>query len=170
MLVRCRLNRLSHVDQATGEPVRRYEHDHPGSLLHVDVKKLGNIPDGGGWRFVGRPAGWRNRAATTGKPKNAYSHPKMGHAFVHPVRDDHSRVGYAEVHDHETAATAVLRRAVAWFAARGVITALSTTATDLAADTRGVGIQLAQQVCRALGCPSLTAFSMTIKGTTPGLS
>jgi hypothetical protein len=48
VLVRCRLNRLSHLDQATGEPVRRYEHDHPGSLIHVDVKKLGNIPDGGG--------------------------------------------------------------------------------------------------------------------------
>src|SRR5690349_21819579 len=44
VLVRCRLNRLSHVDRATGEPVRRYEHDHPGSMLHVDVKKLGNIP------------------------------------------------------------------------------------------------------------------------------
>jgi hypothetical protein len=45
-----RLNRLSHVDRATGEPIRRYEHPHPGSLVHVDVKKLGNIPDGGGWR------------------------------------------------------------------------------------------------------------------------
>ena len=54
VLTRCRLNRLSHVDRATGEPVRRYEHPHPGAMLHVDVKKLGNIPDGGGWRFVGR--------------------------------------------------------------------------------------------------------------------
>ncbi len=43
VLLRCRLNRLSHVDRATGEPIRRYEHDTPGSLLHVDVKKLGNI-------------------------------------------------------------------------------------------------------------------------------
>ena len=42
------LNRLTHVDRATGEPIRRYEHDHPGAMLHVDVKKLGNIPDGGG--------------------------------------------------------------------------------------------------------------------------
>lgn len=124
VLVRCRLNRLSHVDRATGEPVRRYEHDHPGAMLHVDVKKLGNIPDGGGWRFVGRPQGGRHRAATPGKPRNAYSHPKMGHAFVHTVIDDHSRVAYAEVHDDETAvtATAVLRRAVTWFAARGVTT------------------------------------------------
>ena len=44
ILVDARLNRLSHVDRATGEPVRRYEHDHPGAMLHVDVKKLGNIP------------------------------------------------------------------------------------------------------------------------------
>ena len=57
VLVRCRINRLSHVDRATGEPIRRYEHPHPGSLIHVDVKKLGNIPDGGGWRYVGRRQG-----------------------------------------------------------------------------------------------------------------
>jgi hypothetical protein len=50
MLVRCRLNRLSHLDRATGEPISRYEHDHPGDLLHVDVQKLGRVPDGGGWR------------------------------------------------------------------------------------------------------------------------
>ena len=57
-----------------------------------------------------------------GKPKNAYHNPKMGTAFVHTVIDDHSRVAYAEIHDDETAATAtaVLRSAVAWFAARGV--------------------------------------------------
>ena len=122
VLVRCRLNRLTHVDRATGEPVRRYEHRHPGSLIHVDVKKLGNIPDGGGWRYVGRPQGDKHRAATPGKAKNAHHNPKMGHAYVHTVLDDHSRVGYAEVHDDETAltATAVLRRAVAWFASRGV--------------------------------------------------
>jgi transposase InsO family protein len=122
ILVRCRLNRLTHLDRATGEPVRRYEHPHPGSMLHVDVKKLGNIPDGGGWRYVGRQQGKKNRAATPGKRKNAHYNPKLGHAFVHTVIDDHSRVGYAEVHDDETAATAVavLRRAVAWFNQRGV--------------------------------------------------
>ena len=121
VLTRCRLNRLAHVDRATGEPVRRYEHERPGAMLHVDVKKLGNIPDGGGWRYVGRSQGNRNRAATGGKPKSIRYHPKMGHAFVHTVIDDHSRVAYAEVHDDETAATAVavLRRAVTWFAVRG---------------------------------------------------
>lgn len=50
-----RLNRLSGVDRATGEPIRRYEHDHPGPLVHVDVKKFGRMPDGGGWRYVGCP-------------------------------------------------------------------------------------------------------------------
>ena len=123
VLVRCRLNRLSHVDRATGEPIRRYEHDHPGSLIHVDVKKLGNVPDGGGWRYVGRAQGRRNKQATPGKPRNQWSQAKMGTAFVHTVLDDHSRVAYAEIHDDETAATAaaVLCRAVAWFAQRGVI-------------------------------------------------
>ena len=117
VLVRCRLNRLWHVDRRTGEPVRRYEHDRPGALLHVDVKKLGNIPDGGGWRFLGRAHGNRNRHR-----HSPGSSPKIGTAFVHTVIDDHSRVAYAEIHDDETAATAtaVLRRAVNWFTARGV--------------------------------------------------
>jgi transposase InsO family protein len=122
VLVRCRINRLTHVDRATGEPIRRYEHPYPGSLIHVDVKKLGNVPDGGGWRFVGRPQGLVNRRSTPGKAKSAHHNPKIGTAFVHTVLDDHSRVAYAEIHDDETAATAaeVLQRAVAWFAERGV--------------------------------------------------
>ena len=117
VLVRVRLNRLSHVDRRTGEPVRRYEHDRPGSLLHADVKKLGNIPDGGGWRYLGRAQGARNRHRHA-----PGQHPAVGTAFVHTVIDDHPRLAYAEIHDDETAATAatVLRRAVAWFAARGV--------------------------------------------------
>lgn len=122
VLVRCRLNRLSHVDVKTGEPARRYEHEYPGSMIHVDVKKLGNIPDGGGWRVVGRLQGERNRSATSGKERSKHRGVLMRHAFVHTVIDDHSRVAYAEIHDDETAATAigVLRRAVSWFADRGV--------------------------------------------------
>ncbi|PPG39580.1 IS481 family transposase [Pseudoclavibacter sp. RFBA6] len=122
VLVRARLNRLSHVDVRTGEPVRRYEHDHPGAMIHVDVKKLGNIPDGGGWRFVGRRQGDRNRAATPGKPRTANHERRIGTAFVHTVIDDHSRVAYAEIHDDEKAVTAigVLRRAASWFRDRGV--------------------------------------------------
>jgi transposase InsO family protein len=122
VLVRCGLNRLSHIDRATGEPIRRYEHECPGDLIHVDVKKLGNVPDGGGWRYVGRQAGLVNRAATPGKPRNQYRGVLMGTAFVHTVIDDHSRVAYAEIHDDERKETAalVLRNAVAWFSDRGV--------------------------------------------------
>ena len=105
ILTDAHLNRLSHVDRATGEPVRRYEHDHPGAMLHVDVKKLGNIPDGGGWRYVGRRQGEKNRAATPDKPRNKHYDPLMGKAYVHTVIDDHSRVAYAEIHDDETAIT-----------------------------------------------------------------
>jgi transposase InsO family protein len=124
VLVRCRLNRLSHVDRVTGEPARRYERSRPGELIHVDVTKFGNVPDGGGWRFVGIEQGWANRRATrerTGIKARKYQ-PKLGTCFVHTVIDDHSRVAYAECHDDETAATAVavLYRAVAWFAERGV--------------------------------------------------
>lgn len=122
ILQRCRLNRLSYTDRATGELVRRYEHDHPGDLLHVDVAKFGNIPDGDGWRFVGRQQSKRHRAATPGKPCNRHHHPKMGHCFVHTVIDDHSRIAYAEIYDDEKAITAigVLRRATAWFTERGI--------------------------------------------------
>ena len=122
VLRRCGISRLSQVDRATGEPVRRYEHAAPGELLHMDVKKLGNIPDGGGWRFVGRAQGAKHRQQTPGKPRSKHRQELMQHAFVHTVVDDHSRVAYAEIHDDETAQTAaaVLRRAVFWFAARGV--------------------------------------------------
>ena len=122
VLVRCRLNRLSHIDRVTGNPIRRYEHPYPGSMLHVDVTKLGNIPDGGGHRFVGRQQGNKNRAATAGKRRGIAGDPIVGKAFVHTVIDDHSRVAYAEIHDDEKAVTAiaVLRNAVAWFNARSI--------------------------------------------------
>jgi transposase InsO family protein len=124
VLVRCRLNRLTHIDRVTGQPARRYERARPGELIHVDVTKFGNIPDGGGWRYVGKTQGDHNRQATrdrTGITARKY-HPRVGTCFVHTVIDDYTRVAYAECHDDETAATAaaVLRRAVAWFAVRGV--------------------------------------------------
>ncbi len=122
ILTTVRLNRLAHVDRATGEPVRRYEYDYPGSLVHVDVKKLGNIPDGGGWRYVGRRQGQKNRSATPDKPRSKWHNLKLGYAFVHTVIDDHSRVAYTEVHDDESAITAVavLHGAVGWFSDRGI--------------------------------------------------
>lgn len=124
VLVRARINRLSHIDRVTGEPLRRYEHPHPGSLIHVDVTKFANIPDGGGWRYVGRAQGRHNGQATarrTGERGNLYR-PLIGTAFLHTVIDDHSRVAYVEICADEKAQTAiaVLQRAVAWFAERGV--------------------------------------------------
>jgi transposase InsO family protein len=124
VLVRCRINRLTHLDRVTGDPIRRYEHEHPGDLLHQDVKKLGKVPDGGGWRFVGKQQGDKNKARTAQRTgRSTTYHPIIGTCYLHTVIDDHSRVGYVEAHDDETAATAaaVLERAVAWFAERGVI-------------------------------------------------
>jgi len=122
VLTRCRLNRLRHLDVRTGEVVRRYEHEEPGDLIHVDVKKIGNIPDGGGHRYVGRIQGGKNRRATPGTARSRQRHELLGMAFVHTVIDDNSRVAYAEIHGDEKAETAVsvLLRAVSWFADRGV--------------------------------------------------
>lgn len=123
VLVRCRINRLCHIDRVTGEPLRRYEHLYPGSLIHVDVTKFGNVPDGGGWRYVGKQQGDRNKATTALRTgRTAKGNPRIGTAFVHAVIDDHSRVAYAETCTDEKASTAiaVLRRAIAWFNDHGV--------------------------------------------------
>jgi len=140
VLVRCRVNRLIHLDRATGEPIRRYEHERPGDMIHVDVKKLGKVPDGGGWRYVGRQQGKKNRCATvarTGAARSKWRNPVIGTCFLHTVIDDHSRVAYVEAHDDETkeTATEVLKNATAWFAERGVTSAGScpTTAAATAA-------------------------------------
>lgn len=124
VLVRCRINRLSRIDRVTGEPLRRYEHPYPGAMIHVDVTKFANIPDGGGWRYVGLEQGRKNKEATalrTGRRGKAYR-PAIGTAFVHTVIDDHSRTAYAEICTDEKAATAigVLQRAVTWYNDHGV--------------------------------------------------
>jgi transposase InsO family protein len=121
VLVREGLNRLSHVDRATGEPVRRYERNRPGELLHVDIKRLGAIPPGGGWRVHGRGHAERRHSLNRRIAKTRGTG-RAGYGYVHAAVDDHSRLAYAEIHDDETAATAVgfLRRAVAFFTAAGV--------------------------------------------------
>jgi transposase InsO family protein len=99
-------------DRATGQPVRRYERSRPGELVHIAVKKLGRIPDGGGHKVLGRAAGRANQDRRGG----------TGHACLHTAPDDHSRLAHTEDPPDETAATcaAFLRRATAWFAAQGV--------------------------------------------------
>jgi transposase InsO family protein len=107
VLVRRHLNRLSWMDRPTGLVIRRYEHEHPGDLVHVDVKKLGRIPDGGGWRIHGRP----------GHDKSG-----VGYDYIHSAVDDHSRLAYSEICGDERATTsaAFWTRASAFFAANGI--------------------------------------------------
>ena len=124
VLCRLGLNRLAWMDRATGIPVRRYEHAHPGSLVHVAIKKLGNIPAGGGHRVHGRQLGDRHRQADRSRGRfNAWHNPIRGYGFVHAAVDDHSRLAYVEVHPDELATTACgfWTRAQAWFAERGIL-------------------------------------------------
>lgn len=104
------LSRLSHTDRPTGAPIR-YERAHPGELLHIDVKKLGRIPPGGGHRMRGRSSETRRS-----KKKG------VGYDYLHAAVDDHSRVAYVEVHPNERGETCArfLANAAAHFAERGV--------------------------------------------------
>jgi transposase InsO family protein len=115
---------LACLDPMTGEVIRsskatavRYERDRPGELVHVDVKKLGKIPDGGGWRAHGRSEQVRGRG--------------IGYDYVHSMVDDHSRLAYSEIHDDEKVDTCAgfLTRAAAHFAAQG-ITRIERVMTD----------------------------------------
>jgi transposase InsO family protein len=115
--------RLTHLDRASGVPVRRYERDRPGELVHVDVKKLGNIPDGGGWHVLGKARGKHNHQAHRGPGgRTSYRSPVLGYGYLHTALDDHSRLAYTEIlpdERKETAAT-FLARAHAWYAAAGI--------------------------------------------------
>ncbi len=121
VLVRHGLNRLSWMDRPTGRVIRRYERATPGELIHIDIKKLGRIPDGGGWRALGKTQGLRNslqyRRRDSGKRRST-----LGYGFIHAAVDDHTRLAYVEVLDDEKAVTAVAftQRAVAWFAEHGI--------------------------------------------------
>jgi transposase InsO family protein len=111
--------RLAALDPMTGQVIRaskhtavRYERSAPGELVHMDVKKLARIPDGGGWRAHGRAAGSSTRRRAT----------RVGYDYVHSLVDDHSRLAYSEIHADEKGATcaAFLTRAAAYFAAHGI--------------------------------------------------
>jgi transposase InsO family protein len=117
VLTRHRLQRLAWMDRPTGELVRRYERERPGELIHVDVKKLGQIRPGGGWRVHGRGSEQENRAKNE---RNAGV--RVGYDFVHCAIDDHTRLAYAEIHPDEKAVTcaAFLLRAAQHFAALGI--------------------------------------------------
>jgi transposase InsO family protein len=107
------VSRLAWMDRPTGQVVRRYERARPGELVHVDVKKLGRLRDGGGWRVHGRENLERRRAR--------YG-PRVGFDYVHAAIDDHTRLAYAEIHPDEKADTCAgfLRRAAAALGELGV--------------------------------------------------
>lgn len=119
ILARHGIPKLAALDPITGEVIRsskstavRYERDKPGELVHMDVKKLGKIPDGGGWRVHGRENTPRDRKT------------KVGYDYVHSLIDDHSRLAYSEALDDEKGKTcaAFLDRAIAYFAEHGITT------------------------------------------------
>ncbi len=109
VLARFGLARLTHLDRATGRVIRRYERERPGELVHVDIKKLGNIPDGGGHKVLGRQAGRKTRS-------------NAGYSYLHTAVDDHSRLAYSEIHADEKkeTATGFWTRAQAFFTAAGI--------------------------------------------------
>lgn len=116
VLARYHMPRLTHIDQGTGLPVRRpaavrYEHPNPGDLVHVDIKKQGRIPDGGGHRKLGRTIGNRNN--------NKHG---RGYSFLHHAVDDHSRLAYSEILTDEKKETAAgfWIRANAFFSSHGI--------------------------------------------------
>jgi transposase InsO family protein len=127
ILRRHHMPRLAVCDPMTGEVIRaskttavRYERARPGELVHMDVKKIGRIPDGGGWRAHGREMGssWTRKKT------------KVGYDYIHSVVDDHSRFAYSEILPDETAATTAtfFTRAVEQFADHGI--AIEAVMTD----------------------------------------
>ncbi len=112
VLTRFGLTRLRWLDRATGRTIRRYEHAAPGDLVHVDIKKLGCIPDGGGWKVHGR--------GSVGKRNNRLGRP--GYAYLHNAVDDHSRLAYSEIltDERKETAAAFWQRADAYFASCGI--------------------------------------------------
>jgi hypothetical protein len=113
VLVRHGLNRLDHLDRVTRAPIRRMEMTRPGELVHVDIKKLGRIPTGGGWRVHGRT----QRPNTYQRRKQA-----IGYAYVHSAIDAYSRIAYSEVLSNEQGSTAAgfWHRARAFYAELGI--------------------------------------------------
>ena len=110
VLVRHGLNRLRWMDRPTGRVIRRIATDHPGELVHVDVKKLARIPPGGGHKKLDQQTGKKHKRLGT------------GYTFVHSAIDAHSRVAYSEILEAESEVTCVafLARAHRFFAANGI--------------------------------------------------
>jgi len=131
VLRRYRIARLRWLDRATGRVVRRMESAACGDLVHVDVKKLGKIPAGGGWRMLGRTAGRKNSLADKSSGvKTRNGDPARGYHFLHSALDAHSRLVYSEMlaDERKDTASEFWKRANSWFFEQGVI--VRTVLTD----------------------------------------
>lgn len=124
VLTRYGLSKLSWLDRPTGRVIRPIETTRCGELVHVDVKKLGKIPAGGGWRMLGRAVGRVNRQADKSAAViTKYGNPRRGYHFLHTAIDAHSRLAYSELlaDERKETAAAFWRRANAWFTECGII-------------------------------------------------
>lgn len=120
ILVRRGINHLRDLDPPTGEQMRavlRFEHDAPGSMIHVDVKKLGRIPAGGGWWAHGRGTDLHRASKRQGEGTG-----RIGYTYLHTAIDDHSRLAYTEAMENEKGVTAAdfWIRSVTFFAEHGI--------------------------------------------------
>jgi len=123
VLTRYGLAKLRWLDRPTGRVIRRMEPARCGEMVHVDVKKLGKIPAGGGWRMLGRTAGRHNsRADKSSGRRNKHGQALVGHHFLHTAIDGHSRLAYTELLADECKETAAefWIRAHAWFTECGI--------------------------------------------------
>jgi transposase InsO family protein len=141
ILTRIGMGRLGRL--GLEQPIR-YQRSRPGELVHIDVKKLGRIQGGAGWRVRGGPQHY-NRHVTDRDGKRRGT---VGWEFVHIAIDDYSRLAYAEVLPDEKATTAIgfLRRAVGFYARYGI------NVEELLTDNGSAYVSAIHALaCRALG-------------------
>ena len=144
ILRRLGLNRMRDLEPA--EPVRRYEHPHPGDMIHIDIKKLGRF-DKIGHRITGDRTGQSNSRG-------------VGWEFVHVCIDDASRVAFSQIMADEKAASAVafLKAALAYYASLGVT--VSRVMTDNGSCYRSADFRNA---CHTLGLKHIRTRPYTPK-------
>jgi len=123
VLTRYGLAKLRWLDRPTGRVIRRIESARCGDLVHIDVKKLGKIPAGGGWRMLGHAVGKANKQADKSSGViTKYRNPLRGYHYLHSAIDGHSRLVYSELLEDERKETAAAfwLRANAWFTDCGI--------------------------------------------------
>jgi transposase InsO family protein len=137
------LSRLDYIDRPTGAPIRRYQKDRPGELVHIDVKKLAKIPPGGGWRIKGR-------GPRTYKQKIRH----LGYDYIHSAVDDCTRIAFSQILPNERGETCArfLLDTAAFFAECGIT--IERVMTDEAKNyTRSRAFA---DACSVIGCGHIT--------------